>query len=92
MKKTRRFLSDRGIRAVTIDLAELSPNCCVGRLPDVRVHPGPPGDPGAYRHFHAGGLDIHVAKGLNTEKALRLHLSGWGPFHKLEVSGLNLFL
>jgi len=86
------FLSERGHRAVTIDLMELSPNCCVGRLPDVRLRPGPPENPAAYREFHARGIDIHLHKSLKTGKELRLHLSGWGPFKKLEVSGLKLIL
>lgn len=91
-EKALEFLNERGHRAVTIDLAELSPNCCAGRLPDVRLRPGPPENPEAYRHFHARGIDLHVAKGLRTDKKLRLLVSGIGPFKKLEVSGLNLIL
>jgi len=86
------FLRARGHGALTLRLTEIFPNCCVGRLPDVRLEPGPPKCPEAYRHFHVRGIDIHVDKALKTEKELKLYVSGLGPFKKLEISGLQLIL
>ena len=77
---------------LTIDLEEIPSNCCLGRLPGLRLHDSPPRNPSDYRHFSAQGINIHISNALRTEETLKLFLSGIGPFKKLEVNGINLIL
>lgn len=87
-----RFFQEKNHSELTLDLEELNPNCCIGRLPESKIHHAPPERPDQYRHFSTHGINIHISKSLRTEETLSLHMSGIGPFKKLEVSGLNLIL
>ncbi len=91
-EKELRYLREQDRTDVTLDLEEIPSNCCVGRLPEVKIHHCPPQNPGHYRHFTVHGIHIHVSKLLRTQDTLTFCLSGFGPFKKLGVKGLNLIL
>lgn len=87
-----RFLEDRSQSNLTLDLQEIPSNCCLGRLPEMKLSYQPPRNPAEYRHFASRGISIHVSKVLRTGETLTLFLSGFGKFKKLEVAGVNLVL
>lgn len=87
-----RFLTDQGQSDLTLDLEEIPLNCCLGRLPEMRISHRSPGNPSQYRHFNSHGISIHVSRALRTGETLTLFLSGFGKFRKLEVAGVNLVL
>ncbi|KMP11764.1 hypothetical protein UR09_02445 [Candidatus Nitromaritima sp. SCGC AAA799-A02] len=86
------YLRGRNQSELTIDLEEIPSNCCLGRLPEVRLLNTSPENPDDFRHFTVEGINIHLSKNLRTENTLKLFLSGLGPFKKLEVAGINLIL
>ncbi|MFQ5449791.1 MAG: CC/Se motif family (seleno)protein [Nitrospinaceae bacterium] len=86
------YLRDQGRFDLTIDLEEIRSSCCVGRIPEIRIHFNPPENPEKYRHFSAEDIHVHISNLLRTQNTLTLTLSGVGPFKKLQVSGLNLVL
>lgn len=86
------FLRDRQAGDLTLDLEEISSNCCLGRLPEMKITYERPSNADGYRHFRSQGIDIHISKLLRTRDTLRIFLSGFGPFKKLEVAGVNLVL
>ena len=90
--KVLEYFKDRDQSELTIDVEEIASNCCVGRLPEIKLSHRLPDNPGKYRHFPIHGINIHVARDIRTEETLTLSLSGIGPFKKLEVRGLNLVL
>ena len=86
------YLSRQGAEDVTLDLEEIPSNCCLGRLPEMKITLGSPPNTEAYRHFEVGGIRIHLSKLLRTGDTLKLFLTGLGPFKKVEASGVNLVL
>ena len=86
------YLQGRNQSELTIDLEEIPSNCCVGRLPEVRLLNTSPEHPENFRHFVVEGISIYLSKNLRTENTLKLSLSGLGPFKKLEIAGINLIL
>lgn len=86
------FLRTQGWEDVTLDLEDIPTPCCVGRLPELKLSPVPPANPGSYRHFCVRGINIHIAKTARTQESLTFFLSGFGRFKKLEVAGVNLVL
>ncbi len=77
---------------LTIDLKEIPSNCCLGRLPETKVSFLSPENLDNYRHFWVGGIQIHLSKLVRSKETLKVFLSGWGPFKKVEVSGINFIL
>ncbi len=88
----RGFLEKKGKRDLTVWSVDLDTPCCVGRLPELKTSYDPPENPDDYRHFTSGGLQIHLARQLKTDSTLDVSLAGFGPFKKVEVSGVNLVL
>ena len=86
------YLQGRNQSELTIDLEEIPSNCCLGRLPEVRLLNTSPENPENFRHFIVEGISIYLSKNLRTENTLKLFLSGLGPFKKLEIAGINLIL
>jgi hypothetical protein len=86
------YLSEQGAADVTLDLEEIPSNCCLGRLPEMKISLGSPPNTDAYRHFEVGGIHIHLSKLLRTRETLKLFLTGLGPFKKVEAAGVNLVL
>ena len=86
------YLKGRNQSELTIDLEEIPSNCCLGRLPEVRLLNTSPENPENFRHFIVEGISIYLSKNLRTENTLKLFLSGLGPFKKLEIAGINLIL
>lgn len=86
------YLAEKGAEDVTLDLEEIPSNCCLGRLPEMKISLQSPSNANAYRHFDVGGIHIHLSKLLRTQNTLRLFLSGLGPFKKVEAAGVNLVL
>ena len=85
-------MSEQGAADVTLDLEEIPTNCCLGRLPEMKISLESPPNTDAYRHFDVGGIHIHLSKLLRTQATLKLFLTGLGPFKKVEASGVNLVL
>lgn len=90
--KLLNYLSEEGAEDLTLDLEEIPSNCCLGRLPEMKISLESPHNSDAYRHFDVGGVHIHLSKLLRTGHTLKLFLSGFGPFKKVEVAGVNLVL
>lgn len=88
----RGFLEKKGKQDLTVWSVDLETPCCVGRLPELKTSFDPPEHPGEFRHFSSNGLQIHLAKQLKTDSTLDVSLAGFGPFKKIEVSGINLVL
>lgn len=88
----RGYLSEQGAEDVTLDLEEIPSNCCLGRLPEMNISLGSPPNSDEYRHFEVGGIRIHLSKLLRTQDTLKLFLTGFGPFKKVEAAGVNLVL
>jgi len=86
------YFQGRNQSELTIDLEEIPSNCCLGRLPEVRLLNTSPENPENFRHFIVEGISIYLSKNLRTENTLKLFLSGLGPFKKLEIAGINLIL
>ena len=86
------YLSEKGAADVTLDLEEIPSNCCLGRLPEMKISLESPANSDAYRHFDVGGIHIHLSKLLRTQDTLKLYLAGLGPFKKVEAAGVNLVL
>jgi hypothetical protein len=86
------YLSAKGAEDVTLDLEEIPSNCCLGRLPEMKISLESPPNTDAYRHFDVGGIHIHLSKLLRTQETLKLFLTGLSPFKKVEASGVNLVL
>ncbi|PIQ96272.1 MAG: hypothetical protein COV67_10425 [Nitrospinae bacterium CG11_big_fil_rev_8_21_14_0_20_56_8] len=86
------YFQERNQSHLTIDLEELSSPCCVGRLPEIRFRDGIPENTELYRRFVVHGIHIYLSRLLRTQEALRLTLSGFGPFKRLELGGVNLIL
>ena len=87
-----KFMLKQGAEDVTLDLEEIPSSCCLGRLPEMKISLHSPANSEKYRHFEVGGLHIHLSKLLRTNDTLKLFLSGFGPFKKVEASGVNLVL
>lgn len=85
-------MAKRGAAHLTLDLEEIPSNCCLGRLPETKISFENPSNSADYRHFEVDGLQIHLSKLLRTGDTLKLSLSGFGPFKKIEAAGLNLVL
>ncbi len=85
-------MSEQGTEDLTLDLEEIPSNSCLGRLPEMKISLKSPANSEEYRHFEVGGLHIHLSKLLRTNDTLKLFLSGFGPFKKVEASGVNLVL
>ncbi len=92
--KVIQFLAQKGSVDVTLDLEEMDIACCLGRLPEMKISLAPPAQEQGndYRHFSHRGVHLHLSKLLRSQATLTLHLSGFGPFKKLEASGVNLVL
>ncbi len=86
------FLESRGSRDVTLDIEELESPCCLGRVPEMKITLAAPENPDGYRHFTQEGIHLHLSRLIRARDTLTLHLSGFGPFKKLEASGINLIL
>ena len=86
------YLSAKGAEDVTLDLEEIPSNCCLGRLPEMKISLESPPNTDEYRHFEVGGIHIHLSKLLRTQETLKLFLTVLGPFKKVEASGVNLVL
>lgn len=86
------YLDEQGAEDVTLDLEEIPSNCCLGRLPEMKISLQNPPNSDAYRHFDVGGIHIHLSKLLRTQDTLKLSLTGFGPFKKIEAAGVNLVL
>ncbi len=86
------YLSEQDAADVTLDLEEIPSNCCLGRLPEMKISMESPLNSDEYRHFEIGGIHIHLSKLLRTRETLKLFLTGLGPFKKVEASGVNLVL
>ena len=86
------YLSAKGTKDVTLDLEEIPSNCCLGRLPEIKISLESPPNTEEYRHFEVGGIRIHLSKLLRTQDTLKLFLTGFGPFKKVEAAGVNLVL
>ena len=86
------YLQGRDQSELTIDLEEIPSNCCLGRLPEVRLLNTSPEHPENFRYFMVEGISIYLSKNLRNENTLKLSLSGLGPFKKLEIAGINLIL
>lgn len=86
------YLSEEGSEDLTLDLEEIPSNCCLGRLPEMKISLVSPPNLEEYRHFEVGGIHIHLSKQLRTGETLTLFLSGIGPFKKVEAAGINLVL
>ncbi len=86
------FLSEQGTADVTLVLEEIPSNCCLGRLPEMKISLKIPPNSEEYWHFDVGGIHIHLSKLLRTQDTLNLVLTGLGPFKKVEASGVNLVL
>lgn len=86
------YLRLRSQSNVTLELEEITTNCCVGTLPELKFHNAPPQNPEKYRHYSVQGIDFYISRQLRTENTLTFSLSGIGPFEKLEVAGVNLIL
>ena len=86
------YLAEQGAEDITLNLEEIPSNCCLGRLPEMKISLQSPPNADAYRHFEVGGIHIHLSKLLRTGHTLKLFLSGFGPFKKVEVAGVNLVL
>ena len=91
-KQVLEYFSERNQSELTIELEEIPSNCCLGRLPELKLLDTLPSDPDQYRHFSVHGIRIHVSRVLRTQDTLKVFLSGFGPFKNLEVSGVNLIL
>ncbi len=87
-----RYLDETDARDVTLDLEEIPSNCCLGRLPEMKISLESPSNSADYRHFEVGGIHVHLSKLLRTGDTLTLSLSGLGPFKKVEVAGIHLVL
>ena len=83
------YLESRGSRDVTLDIEELDSPCCLGRMPEMKITLAPPENPDRYRHFTQRGIHLHLSHLIRAQETLTLHLSGFGPFKKLEASGIN---
>ncbi len=88
------FLAQKGSSDVTLDIEELDTPCCIGRVPEMKITLAPPSEDNRseYRHFTQAGIKLHLSKLIRSQETLTLHLSGFGPFKKLEASGINLVL
>ena len=86
------YLQGRNQSELTIDLEEIPSNCCVGRLPEVRLLNASPEHPENFRYFMVEGISFFLSNTPRTENTLKLSLSGLGPFKKLEIAGINLIL
>ncbi len=86
------YLDEQGAEDVTLDLEEIPSNCCLGRVPEMKISLQSPLNADAYRHFDVGGIHIHLSKLLRTQDTLKLSLTGLGPFKKVEAVGVNLVL
>lgn len=86
------YLVERGAADITLDLEEIPSNCCLGRLPEMKISYERPANTADYRHFEVGGIRIHLSRLLRTGDTLTLSLSGFGPFKKIEAAGVNLVL
>lgn len=89
---TLEYLRYRNQSDVTLDLEEITTNCCVGTLPELKFHNAPPQNPEKYRHYSVQGINFYISRQLRTENTLTFSLSGVGPLKKLEVAGVNLIL
>lgn len=88
--KVLNYLQSKNASEVTLDLEDIPVNCCLGRVPELKISLAPPEVPGEYRNFSVRGINIHVSKLLRTNETLTLFLSK--PFKNLEVAGVNLVL
>ncbi len=77
---------------LTVDLEEIQSPCCVGRLPEIKFTSSVPDKPEDYRSFSASGVEVFISKLLRTSSKVTLSLSGFGPFKKLEIDGIDLIL
>ena len=91
-QESLKFLRDKQAEDLTLDLMEIPSNCWLGRLPELKISYDQPPDSVQYRHFCIKGINIHISKLLRTQETLRIFLSGFGSFKKLEVTGVNLVL
>lgn len=86
------YLAEQGAEDVTLDLEEIPSNCCLGRMPEMKILLTSPANSAAYRHFESAGVHLHLSKLLRTGDTLKLSLSGFGPFKKVEAAGVHLVL
>ncbi|QPJ60555.1 MAG: hypothetical protein G3M70_01090 [Candidatus Nitronauta litoralis] len=92
--KVVQFLAQKGSTNVTLDVEDLDTTCCLGRVPEMKITLVPPSEAhqSKYRHFNHAGINLYLSKLIRSQETLTLHLSGFGPFKKLEASGINLVL
>jgi hypothetical protein len=90
--KVLAYLQTHGCADITLDVEELPTSCCIGRLPEMKISLSSPADVAQYRAFCAQGINIYLSNLLRTQETLTFFLSGFGPFKRLEVGGVNLVL
>jgi len=91
-EEAKKHLDKKKMKRLTIDLEEIQSPCCVGRLPEIKFSSHKPDRPDEYRIFTALGVEVFISKLLRTTSQVTLSLSGFGPFKKLEIDGVDLIL
>ncbi|PIR01631.1 MAG: hypothetical protein COV66_00450 [Nitrospinae bacterium CG11_big_fil_rev_8_21_14_0_20_45_15] len=88
----RKYLEQKRQSCLTVDLEEIQSPCCIGRLPEIKFSNSVPAKPEDYRSFSSFGIEVFISKLLRTSSNVTFSLSGFGPFKKLEIQGIDLIL
>ncbi|WP_100398660.1 CC/Se motif family (seleno)protein [Bacillus sp. FJAT-44742] len=86
--KTRAWIMKRG-GAVTIDPFHPLHGVVQSKSVDTILSHGTPEEESFYNKVVVNDVLVYVHKGLEEKKDVKMHITGYGPFEHLHVSGLR---
>ena len=86
------YLNKKECDELTIDVIELDVSCCIGRLPETRIDLCSPSNNEKYNSYILEGIKINLSKTMRLDEELKIVLSGFWFFKRLDLVGNKMVL